>query len=75
MSLALTSFDSRVGNASLAFGHTHEILLAMRVIRTHVCMQKGFCGDVKKICGRPFKMRSVGLARTEIFSVRPKVKI
>ena len=28
---------------------------------------KRFCGGVKKVCGRPFKMRSAGLVKTETF--------
>ena len=32
-----------------------------------VHVQKLFCGGVKKVCGQPFKMRSVGIVETGTF--------
>ena len=55
-----------------ALSHTHVwhsrvILQVIQVTHTHACIQKIFCGGVKKVCGWPFKMRSVGLVETETF--------
>lgn len=56
-SLALASFDLRVGKASFACD------IACNMSHTHTCVYtKIFCGGVKKVCGRP----------EETFSVRPK---
>ena len=47
--------------------------LHVHVLYVHVCIQKVFCGSVKKVYGRPIKMRSVGLVETETFLVWPKL--
>ena len=41
--------------------------LHVHVLSVHGCIQKGLCGGMEKVCGRPFKMQSVGLVKTETF--------
>ena len=47
--------------------HSRVILRAIRVTRTHTCIQKIFRGGMKKVCSRLFKMQLVGLVETETF--------
>ena len=46
---------------------TLRLPLHVHVLCVHAFIQKVFCGGMKKVCSRQFKMRSVGLVETETF--------